>query len=89
MFSMPLGADVRDKNGEIKHKEMPKIEYRTEYNYVYQSLKSTKKNIKMRKICATKDNLVKVLSEGTVALHFAGHGVKNSKDFFNDHNVKN
>ena len=89
MFSMPLGADVRDQNGEIKHKEMPKIDYHAEYNYVYQSLKSTNKNIKIRKICATYNNLVKVLTEGTIALHFAGHGIKNSKDFFNDQNVKN
>jgi len=32
---------------------------------------------------ATHNNLLKVLSEGTIALHFAGHGVKNSIEYFN------
>jgi len=46
-------------------------------------LKSTKKNIKIRKIEATLDNFTKILSNNTIGLHFSGHGAKQSEKYFN------
>ena len=78
MFAMPLVMEFMEGEDQTE-REMPRINYHKESLNVYQALRSTNKNIRYKKICATNVNLQNVLIEGTVALHFAGHGAKNSR----------
>lgn len=83
MFAMPLIMEFMEGD-EQSERDMPKINYHKESLNVYQTLRSTNKNIKYKKICGTNVNLQNILIEGTIALHFAGHGAKNTR--FNQQN---
>jgi len=81
MFSSPLIIETFTKEGTIKIQELQKIDYQKEFYEVQQGLKTTKKHIKYRKICATYENFIKCINEKTLALHFSGHGLKNSENY--------
>jgi len=49
---------------------------------VTNSVRDAKRNVKYRKICATSNNFMKVLAEGTLVLHVACHGEKNTPKNF-------
>jgi hypothetical protein len=78
MFSLPLIVEYQDQS----YAEFPKIDYHRESQLVLRSLKSTNKNIRYKGIVGTYTNIQQILNEGTVALHFAGHGARNHEDFF-------
>jgi len=80
---MPLveRSDASDMNSK---KDFEKITYESEYNDIFQSIKSTKKKVQIRKICATLNNFRQVLNEGTRSFHFSGHGLKDSLFFENE-----
>ena len=56
MFAMPLVIEFMEGEDQTE-REMPRINYHKESLNVYQALRSTNKNIRYKKICATNVNL--------------------------------
>ena len=81
LFASPLVTKC-DVNGVEKMEHVTKIDHKREFQTVLKSLKSTGNSIKYRKIPATNHNFLTILREGTLALHFSGHGAKNNEENF-------
>ena len=81
LFASPLVMPYKD-GAETKWAPMRRIDHQKELAQVIQGLAGIKNNIRYRKICATQHNWLKIRTEGTVALHFAGHGAKNNEENF-------
>ena len=82
LFASPLGTYCLGQNNEKVFTQFGKIDYNKELLLVTNSVRETKTNVKYRKICATQNNFIKVLDEGPLVLHFAGHGEKNTNENF-------
>lgn len=91
MFASPL---VIERQGSDDYLEIDQLDCRGEWANLYKALSDNNKAIKIRKICGTLTNLQLILDEGTLVLHFSGHGqmedaLKGSefKDFHNKGDV--
>jgi hypothetical protein len=81
MFAQPIFMEQKEGD-TITLRRWERIDYHQEYINVFQSLKKTNKCIKIRKICATENNLSNVLDKKTSILHLSAHGFKNDVDNF-------
>jgi len=77
LFSGPLVTAYKDQN-QIKIKPMPTLEYQKEIEQIARNAGEFSQGIKYKKCIATLDNFQRCLNEMPVALHFAGHGMKNT-----------
>lgn len=83
VYSSPLAQEYHDRRTqEKKYRKFPLIAYAEEFGTVKKILKDSKQQIGYRKICGTQTNLQEVLSEGTKALHFSGHGLRNERKIY-------
>jgi len=57
---------------------MPPLEYNKEIDQIIQNAGVCKQGLKYKKCVATLDNFQQCLNEMPIALHFAGHGIKNT-----------
>ena len=81
LFASPLVTPFRTGD-QINFMDVSKIDYQKELNVVLAGLRNTNNSIKYRKVCATQHNFINILTEGTIALHFSGHGAKNNEENF-------
>jgi len=81
MFSAPLVTPYRDVNGKLRMKKHEALNYSDEIKFI-DNLQETKKKVLYRKCAATVENLSKIFDENPMALHFSGHGVKNTEENF-------
>ena len=66
------------RNGPEGIEKVIKIDYSREFKEISSSLKDCRNQINYTFDVGTNQNVVKVLSESPVAIHFSGHGVENS-----------
>lgn len=71
MFASPLVIERQDSDDYI---EIDQLDCRGEWAQLSKALADKHKAIKIRKICGTLPNLRLILEEGTLVLHFSGHG---------------
>ena len=69
-FSMPLISQ--------EGQEYPLLDHTTEYANIRASVSRIGKNLRLKSICATQNNFRQILAENPIALHFSGHGSKDS-----------
>jgi len=77
LFAGPLVTAYKDED-QIRLKSMPILEYRKEIEEIVSNASNYHQAIKYKKCVATIDNLQQCINEMPVALHFAGHGMKNT-----------
>lgn len=77
IFASPLVIKIKDNEGIERRTPLPPIDYKRELSNVINGLKKTENHILWRQYCATHDNLLKILCDGAMVLHFSGHGAKN------------
>ena len=74
MFSSPLvRVDARDDR--ITH-SVDAIDHAKEFAGVLEGLQEACRMINYRKVPATLDKITAALTEGPIALHFSGHGIR-------------
>lgn len=77
LFAGPLVTAYKDEE-QTRLKSMPILEYRKEIEEIVSNAGNYHQGIKYKKCVATLDNLQQCMNETPVALHFAGHGMKNT-----------
>lgn len=71
MFASPL---VIQRQNSDDYLEIDQLDWPGEWANLRKALSDNNKAIKTRKICGTLENLQLILDEGTLVLHFSGHG---------------
>jgi len=75
MFASPRSMRFSSKAGE-EHIPFAKLQYRSEYKLIKDSVSAAKKEVTMHKVHATLFNLQFILEhQRPGAIHFSGHGV--------------
>lgn len=83
LYASPLVCKFRDQlTNQDYYKRINQIDYQREFSNVQEAISLTHNHIKYRKICATHNNFLSILSEGTFVLHFSGHGAKYDEELF-------
>eukprot|EP01022_Parablepharisma_sp_SALTPOND_P007336 TRINITY_DN12_c0_g2_i1.p1 TRINITY_DN12_c0_g2~~TRINITY_DN12_c0_g2_i1.p1 ORF type:complete len:1381 (-),score=162.30 TRINITY_DN12_c0_g2_i1:17440-21582(-) len=77
LFAGPLVTAYKDE-GQIKIKSMPPLEYHKEIDQIVENAGESCQGIKYKKCVATLDNFQQCMNDMPLALHFAGHGIKNT-----------
>eukprot|EP00826_Nyctotherus_ovalis_P058231 TRINITY_DN798_c0_g1_i2.p1 TRINITY_DN798_c0_g1~~TRINITY_DN798_c0_g1_i2.p1 ORF type:complete len:1311 (-),score=269.74 TRINITY_DN798_c0_g1_i2:1305-5237(-) len=77
LFAGPLVTAYKDEE-QTRLKSMPILEYRKEIEEIVSNAGNYHQGIKYKKCVATLDNFQQCMNEMPVALHFAGHGMKNT-----------
>jgi len=77
LFAGPLVTAYKDDE-KIKIKPMPTLEYQKEIDQIVQNAAESSQGIKYKKCVATLDNFQHCMNEMPLALHFTGHGIKNT-----------
>lgn len=71
MFASPL---VIQRHNSDDYIDIDQLDCAGEWAKLWKALNTHNTNIRTRKICGTINNLQKILHEGTLVLHFSGHG---------------
>ena len=76
MFAAPLAIHSTSMG---RYYDIDQLDCKGEWDNLYKALSDKKKHIKLRKICGTLSNFQSILQEGTLVLHFSGHGETEEK----------
>ena len=71
MFASPK---IIQRHNSDEFIEIDQLDCAGEWAKLWKGLNMHNTNIKTRKICGTMNNLQQILNEGTLVLHFSGHG---------------
>ncbi|CDW71451.1 UNKNOWN [Stylonychia lemnae] len=84
LFASPLVMRGQGAKGESQDNFsiIPLIEFVKEFKEIRNSIKETKRLIRLRAKQATIENLSLILAQNPLALHFSGHGIENNKENF-------
>ena len=78
LYASPLVMRCQGTSSKDNYKPMPQLEFKREFKEIQNSIRETKRHLKIRSIQATVENLTYILAQKPLALHFSGHGIENT-----------
>lgn len=83
LFASPLMLQISDKQSDDMMVPLPPISFAEEFEQILNQLEEKKVSINYQFSVATKKNLLNILRQNPVGLHFSGHGFQNNEKLYN------